>query len=156
MFVENYRRENAESIMAGGDGRSIPYPRISDDDWHVWATFLPVRSHNLDMLAASKFSTIALDEGVPLQVAVEIQKASRHFDRVEVWRKNQVEKDPIAVGMLGHERFLIARWGMEKLIPFEAIKKSMPLILAWKYATSPLGILVELTGLGLVSWNLLL
>lgn len=156
MFVENYRRENAESIMAGGEARPIPYPKISEEDWHVWATFLPVRSHNLDMLAASKFSTIALDEGIPLQVAVEIQKASRHFDRVEVWRKNQVEKDPIAVGMLGQERFLIARWGMEKLIPFEVIKKSMPLILAWKYATSPLGVLVELAGLSLLAWNLIL
>jgi hypothetical protein len=58
--------------------------------------------------------------------------------------------------VLGQERFLIARWGMEKLIPFEAIKKSMPLILAWKFATSPMGVLVELTGLGLLAWNTLL
>jgi hypothetical protein len=28
----------------------------------------------------------------------EIQKASQHFDKVEIWRKNQVEKDPIGVG----------------------------------------------------------
>jgi hypothetical protein len=156
MFVENYRRDNAESIMAGGEARAMPYPRISDEDWRVWATFLPVRSHNLDRAAASKFSTTSLDEGIPLQVGVEIQKASRHFERVEVWRKNQIEKDPIAVGILGQERFLIARWGMEKLIPFEAIKKSMPLILAWKYATSPLGVLIELASLSLLAWNLIL
>jgi hypothetical protein len=155
MFVENYRRENAESIMAGSEARPMPYPRISDEDWRVWSTFLPVRSHNLDRLAASKFSTTALVDGVPLQVGFEIQKASQHFDKVEIWRKNQVEKDPIAVGVLGQERFLIARWGMEKLIPFEAIKKSMPLILAWKYATSPFGVLVELAGLSLLLWNLM-
>ena len=156
MFVENYRRDNAESIMAGGEAIPMPYPRISDEDWHVWATFLPVRSHNLDRLAASKFSTTALDDRVPMQVGFEIQRASQHFDKVEIWRKNQVEKDPIAVGVLGQERFLIARWGMEKLIPFEAIKKSMPLILAWKYATSPLGVLVELAGFSLLAWNLIL
>ena len=155
MFVENYRRDNAESIMAGGQARPIPYPRISNEDWRVWVTFLPVRSHNLDKSAAAKFSTTALDDGVPLHVGVEIQKASQHFDKVEIWRKNQVEKDPIAVGVLGQERFLIARWGMEKLIPFEAIKKSMPLILAWKYATSPLGVFVELGGLSLLAWNML-
>jgi hypothetical protein len=155
MFVENYRRDNAESIMAGGQARPIPYPRISNEDWRVWVTFLPVRSHNLNKPAAAKFSTTALDDGVPLQVGVEIQKASQHFDKVEIWRKNQVEKDPIAVGVLGQERFLIARWGMEKLIPFEAIKKSMPLILAWKYATSPLGVFVELAGLSLLAWNML-
>lgn len=155
MFVENYRREN-ESIMAGGQATAIPYPRISAEDWRVWRTFLPVRSHNLDKLAAARFIATSLDEGIPLQVAVEMQKASRHFDKVEVWRKNQIEKDPIAVGVLGEERFLIARWGMEKLIPFEAIKKSMPLILVWKAATSPLGVLVELGGLGLVAWSMLL
>jgi hypothetical protein len=155
MFVENYRRENAESIMAGSEARAMPYPRISDEDWRVWATFLPVRSHNLDRLAASKFSTTALDDAVPLQVGFEIQKASQHFDKIEIWRKNQIEKDPIAVGVLGQERFLIARWGMEKLIPFEAIKKSMPLILAWKIATSPFGVFVELAGLSLLAWNIL-
>ncbi len=91
-----------------------------------------------------------------MQVAVEVQKASQHFDKVEIWRKNQVEKDPIAVGLLGQERFLIARWGMEKLIPFEAIKKTMPLVLAWKYATSPLGVLLELAGLSLAAWSVML
>jgi hypothetical protein len=154
MFVENYRRENAESIMAGSEARAMPYPRISDDDWRVWATFLPVRSHKLDRLAASKFSTTALDDGVPLPIGFEIQKASQHFDRVEIWRKNQIEKDPIAVGILGQERFLIARWGSEKLIPFETIKKSMPLILAWKYATSPVGVFVELASLSLLALNM--
>ena len=156
MFVENYRRDNAESIMAGGEARPMPYPRISDEDWRVWATFLPVRSHNLDRRAASKLSITSLNEGIPLQVAVEVQKASQHFDKVEIWRKNQIEKDPIAVGLLGQERFLIARWGMEKLIPFEVIKKSMPLVLAWKYATSPQAVLLGLAGVGLVAWSLIL
>jgi hypothetical protein len=41
MFVENYRRENAESIMAGGESSPPPYPRISDEGWRVWSTFLP-------------------------------------------------------------------------------------------------------------------
>jgi hypothetical protein len=156
MFVENYRRENAESIMAGGQAVAIPYPRISAEDWRVWTTFLPVRSHNLDKVAASRFTATSLGDGIPLQVAVEMQKASRHFDKVEVWRKNQIEKDPIAVGVLGQERFLIARWGMEKLLPFEAIKRSMPLILAWKCLTSPVGVLVELASLGLLTWSMLL
>jgi hypothetical protein len=31
----------------------------------------------------------------------------------------------------------------------------MPLILAWKYATSPFGVLVELAGLSLFVWNLM-
>jgi len=156
MFVENYRRENSESMMAGSDSRPMPYPRLSDEDWRVWSIFLPVCSNNLNRAAAAKFSGISPDEGIPLQVAAEIRKASQHFDRVEVWRKYQLEKDPIAVGILGQERFLIARWGMEELIPFEVIKKSIPLILAWKYATSPLAVVAELAGLTLLAWNWLL
>ena len=87
-------------------------------------------------------------------MADEIRTASEYFDQVEIWRKRQVDKDPIAVGLLGQERYLIARWGMEKLIPFETIKRAIPLVLAWIYATSPLGVVAELVGLGLLTWNL--
>jgi hypothetical protein len=155
MFVENYRREDVGSIMAGGQSRTIPYPKISQDDWRVWNIFLPVRSHKFDKIAALNFSpTALLSEGIPSQVGSEIRKATEHFDRVEIWRARHVEKDPIAIGILGQERYLIARWGMEKLIPFETIKRAMPLVLAWKYATSPLGVFAELAGLGLLAWNL--
>jgi len=60
------------------------------------------------------------------------------------------------VGLLGPERFLIARWGMEKLVPFEAIKKSMPLVLAWKYATSSQAALLALAGMCLLAWSFIL
>lgn len=156
MFVENYRRENSESMMAGGESSPLPYPKISDGDWRVWSTFLPVRSHNLDRAAVDSFRTTSLGEGIPLQVATEVRRASQYFDRVEIWRKNQVEKDPIAVGVLGQERYLIARWGMEKLIPFDSIKKSVPLVLAWKYATSPFAITVALAGMSLLAWHVIL
>jgi hypothetical protein len=57
--------------------------------------------------------------------------------------------------VLGEERFLIARWGTEKLIPFDAIKKSMPLILAWKFAINPFAIMVELMGASLLVWHII-
>src|SRR5918995_364111 len=141
MFVENYRVETKDSIMAGGDATPIPYPKLSAEDWRVWRTFLPVRSQSVDKLSATKLSPHLLyfSEGIPYAATEEIQRASQFFDKVEVWRKRAVEKDPIAVGVLGDERYLIARWGMEKLIPFETIKRSMPLVLGWKYATHPLG-----------------
>jgi len=146
MFVENYRRENDETIMAGGESAQLPYPRISEQDWHVWSTFLPVRSHDLDRAAAANFIPTRFHDHIPAVVATEVQRASQYFDKVEIWRKEQLEKDPIAVGLLGQERYLIARWGMEKLIPFDAIKKSVPMVLAWKYATSSLGIMLGLAG----------
>ena len=69
MFVENYRREDAESLMAGSQAIPVPYPRISAEDWRVWTTFLPVRSHNLDKVAIARFPVTAPEEGVPLQGA---------------------------------------------------------------------------------------
>ena len=157
MFVENYRLENAESIMAGGDAKPIPYAKISEQDWRVWTTFLPVRSLSIDKMAARHLSerSLYLTQGIPASVTGEIRKATEHFDEIEVWRKRQVDKDPIAVGILGAERYMIARWGMEELIPFESIKKRMPLVLAWKYAASPLGALAGLTGLGYLMFSLL-
>ncbi|HWO40209.1 MAG TPA: hypothetical protein VNO43_00200 [Candidatus Eisenbacteria bacterium] len=157
MFVETYRQENAASMMAGGDAGPIPYPKISEEDWRVWSLFLPFRSMNLDRMAAQsmKEESLHFSYGIPYAVTSEIQKATPYFDQIEVWRKREVNKDPIAVGVLGGERYLIARWGMEKLIPFSTIKKAAPLVLAWKYATSPLGALVSLFGAGLVAWSFL-
>src|SRR5215470_20136147 len=41
----------------------------------------------------------------------------------KVWGKQEIYKDPIAVGIARNgDRHLICRWGMDKLIPFESIK----------------------------------
>ena len=156
MFVENYRLENAESMMAGGDARPIPYAKISDDDWRVWTTFLPVRSLTVDKIAARNLSerSLYLTQGIPAAVTTELRKATEYFDEIEVWRKRRVDKDPIAVGLQAGERYLIARWGMEELIPFETIKRSRPLILAWKYATHPLAAIAGLGGMVYLAFSL--
>ena len=157
MFVENYRRENVDSLMGGNNARPIPYPKISDEDWRVWNLFLPVRSVNLDRLAASnaKQGMMLSLYDIPYSVTDEIRKANEYFDKIEVWRKHEIEKDPIAVGIVGGERYMIARWGMEKLIPFAKIKKSVPLILAWQFATSPLAAMSAMAAVGLLAWSFL-
>lgn len=52
MFVETYRQENSGSIMAGGDAKPVPYPKISQEDWRAWTLFLPVRSATIDRVRA--------------------------------------------------------------------------------------------------------
>jgi hypothetical protein len=44
---------------------------------------------------------------------------------------------------------------MEQLVPFEAIKKRMPLFLAWKYSIDALGLLASLAVLGILVYQLL-
>jgi len=155
MFVENYRLE--EPPLGGGRGltnEAIPYPTISDEDWKVWTAFLPVRTE-IDETFLSGASPQLYEQTLPPKVREELQRANRFFDRVEVWGKREIEKDPIAVGYQGNDRYLIARWGMEELVPFELIKKSMPLILAHKYGIHSLRLLAGLAGLSFLVWNLL-
>ena len=155
MFIENYRLEDPP--LGGGTGHTneaIPYPAISDEDWKVWTAFLPVRTE-IDEEFLSGATPRLYAQTLPLKVRDELKKANRFFDRVEVWGKREIEKDPIAVGYRGNDRYLIARWGMEKLIPFEAIKKSMPLMLAYRYAISGLALLAGLAGINILVWHLL-
>jgi len=158
MFVENYRQENVDSLMGGNNASPIPYPKISDEDWRVWNLFLPVRAVNLDRIAASNARQgmmLSLYD-IPYAVTDEIRKANPYFERIEVWRKHEIEKDPIAVGVIGNERYMIARWGLEKLIPFSQIKRSAPLILAWQVVTSPMAAMSCLAAAGLLAWSILL
>jgi len=155
MFIENYRLEDPP--LGGGTGHTneaIPYPAISDEDWKVWTAFLPLRTE-IDENFLTGASPLLYAQTLPPKVRDELKRANRFFDRVEVWGKREIEKDPIAVGYRGNDRYLIARWGMEKLIPFEAIKKSMPLMLAYRYAISGLALLAGLAGINILVWHLL-
>ena len=155
MFVENYRLEDPP--LGGGTGHTneaIPYPTISDEDWKVWTAFLPVRTE-IDENFLTGASPLLYAQTLPPKVRDELKRANRFFDRVEVWGKREIEKDPIAVGYRGNDRYLIARWGMEKLIPFEAIKKSIPLMVAYRYAISGLALLAGLAGFNILVWHLL-
>ena len=156
MFVENYR---SEAPLLGGESSHIineviPYPTISDEDWKVWTAFLPIRTE-IDEKFLSGASPWLYAQTLPPKVRDELQRANRFFDRVEVWGKREIEKDPIAVGYQGNDRYLIARWGMEELVSFEVIKKGMPLLLAYKYGIHRLRLLAGLAGFSFLVWNLL-
>jgi hypothetical protein len=122
MFVENYRLDT----MIGGQAQTvIPYPKISEEDWQTWNLFLPVKSvpfckkellHNSENFLHTAY-------GIPPDICREMVRGASHFEEIEIWGKREIRKDPIAVGIAGNgERYLICRWGMDKLIPFERIK----------------------------------
>jgi len=122
MFVENYRLDT----MIGGQAQStIPYPKISDEDWPKWKAFLPVRSSQFckELLLHKSKSFIQIAYGIPQDVCDELVRGANYFKEVEVWGKREIRKDPIAVGITeSGSRYLICRWGMDRLIPFERIK----------------------------------
>jgi hypothetical protein len=73
--------------------------------------------------------------GFPADVCHEMVRGARHFEEIEVWGKHEIRKDPIAVGLTGNERYLICRWGIDKLIPFAKIKSR-----SWLYHIQNFGV----------------
>ena len=137
MFVENYRLDT----MIGGQAQTvIPYPRISDEDWPKWKAFLPVKSALLSkkVLLNNPASFLHTAFRIPSDVCHELVRGADYFEAIEIWRKREIRKDPIAVGLTGNgERYLICRWGMDRLIPFETIKSR-----SWLYHVENFGVLL--------------
>jgi hypothetical protein len=137
MFVENYRLDT----MSGGQAQTaIPYPKISDDDWQRWKAFLPVKSapfcKKVLLHREKTFLHNAYD--IPPEICRKMLQGASYFEEIEIWRKRQIRKDPIAVGITGNgERYLICRWGMDKLIPFEKIKSR-----SWLYHIQNFGVVL--------------
>ena len=131
MFIENYRLEN----MVGGQALSaVPYPEISAEDWKAWRVFLPVRT-KYKVNDLSKVG-LTINLGVPAGAGQQIVEARRHFDEIEIWGKRNLYKDPIAVGLLDGRRYLICRWGMDSLLPFETIKRRSGMYRTWNMLLS--------------------
>jgi hypothetical protein len=137
MFVENYRLDT----MIGGQAQTvIPYPKISDEDWPKWNAFLPVKSALLSkkVLLNNPASFLHTAFRIPSDVCHELVRGTDYFEAIEIWRKREIRKDPIAVGLTGNgERYLICRWGMDRLIPFETIKSR-----SWLYHVENFGVLL--------------
>jgi hypothetical protein len=137
MFVENYRLD----AMIGGQAQMvIPYPKISDEDWRTWKGFLPVKSvpfcKEVLLRKEKRFLHIAYD--IPPYVCDQMLRGASYFEEIEIWRKRKIRKDPIAVGITEKgERYLICRWGMDKLIPFEKIKSR-----SWLYHIQNFGVML--------------
>jgi hypothetical protein len=135
MFVENYRLDT----MIGGQIQTvIPYPKISGEDWRKWKAFLPVKSilFSKKVLLHKTETSLRAAYGIPFDVYHEMIWGANYFEDMEVWGKREIHKDPIAVGLTGNgERYLICRWGMDKLIPFERIKSR-----SWLYHIQNFGV----------------
>jgi hypothetical protein len=99
MFVENYRLDT----MIGGQAQTttIPYPKISDEDWQKWKAFLPVKSVPFckKVLLGTRATFLQAVYGIPPDVSQEMVRGASYFEEIEVWGKREIHKDPIAVGI---------------------------------------------------------
>src|SRR5215831_1175597 len=104
MFIETYYDERA-AVLTSTSEPMIPYPELSGKELAVWQEYLPIKREmrNLQSLF------------IPDTAIAEVKKATRSFERIEIWTRAD---DPIAVGVIGEEKpryFSIVRWGDAKL-----------------------------------------
>ena len=106
MFIETYYDDRA-AVPGSTSEPMIPYPELSGKKLMVWQEYLPIKRPIRNLY--SPFNTI------PDPAIAEIKKATRSFDRIEIWSR---AADPMAVGVIGEEKpryFSIARWGDAEL-----------------------------------------
>jgi len=134
MFIETCHDDRAAVLASTGEP-IIPYPELSGEELTVWRNYLPIRREIKNLY--SRFNTI------PDLAIAEIKKATRSFDRIEIWSR---AGDPMAVGVIGEENaryFSIARWGDADLT-LEQAKKRLRVenCLLWSTSTGILSFLV--------------
>ena len=106
MFIETYYDDRA-AVPGSTSEPMIPYPELSGEKLTVWQEYLPIKRPIRNLY--SPFNSI------PDPAIAEIKKATRLFDRIEIWSR---AGDPMAVGVIGEEKpryFSIVRWGDAKL-----------------------------------------
>src|SRR4029450_13402387 len=106
MFIETYYDER-RAVPGSLSEPMIPYPELSGEELAVWQEYLPMRREIRNLY--SPFITI------PDPAIAEIKKATRSFDRIEIWTR---AGDPMVVGIIGEKKpryFSIARWGDAEL-----------------------------------------
>src|SRR5262249_13959501 len=129
MFIETYYDDRA-AVPTSTSEPIIPFPELSGEELKVWRSYLPIR-REIRNLYAQQFITI------PDPAIAEIKKATRSFDRIEIWSR---AGDPTAVGVIGEENpryFSIARWGDAKLTLAQAKKRLS--IEKWLFWLTPAG-----------------
>jgi hypothetical protein len=106
MFIETYYDDRAAAPGSTSEPM-IPYPELSGEKLTVWQEYLPIKRPIKNLY--SPYNTI------PDPAIAEIKKATRSFDRIEIWSR---AADPMAVGIIGEEKpryFSIVRWGDAEL-----------------------------------------
>jgi hypothetical protein len=134
MFIETYYDDRA-AVPASTSEPMIPYPEMSGEKLTVWQEYLPIKRE-----IRNPYSPF---HAIPDPAIAEIKKATRSFERIEIWSR---ARDPMAVGIIGEEKpryFSIVRWGDAELT-LAQIKRRLWIEKWLLRLTSTVGILVFL------------
>ena len=121
MFIETYYDERRSAFDGSGE-RVIPYPELVGEELAAWRQYLPIKH---------AFGMYSLELDMPESVLSEVRhvRATRLFDRIEVWARK--DPDPMAVGVIAPggattRYYSIARWG-DAEITLDEVKRKLRL-----------------------------
>ena len=140
MFIETYYDDRA-AVSGSISEPLIPYPELSGEELAVWQEYLPIRREMKNLY--SRFNAI------PDSAIAEVKKATRSFERIEIWSRAD---DPMVVGVIGEEKpryFSIVRWGDAKLT-LAQVKRRLRVEKWLLRLIAPVGITVLLAALFIV------
>ena len=129
MFIETYYDDRAP-VSGSTSEPIIPFPELSGEELTAWRNYLPIRRETRNLYTP-------LFPIIPDPAIAEIKKATRSFDRIEIWSR---AADPMAVGVIGEEKpryFSIARWGDADLTLAQAKKRLR--VEKWLFWLTPAG-----------------
>src|SRR5690349_22358242 len=144
MFIETYYDEKRSGFDGTGE-RVIPYPELIGEELAAWRQYLPIKN---------AFGIYSSELGVPEPVLSEVRqlRATRLFDRIEIWARK--DPDPMAVGVIasdgGSTRYYsIARWG-DAEITLDEVKRKLRLQAVVSRAVLSAAILLVIASIFLV------
>lgn len=103
-LIEKLDLEGQQSLISAdseGKDQRIPYPKMKAEEERVFLTLYPVKSK------VNKYSAGI----IPLRVLQIIAWGKDIFESMEVWHARVADPDPVLVGLLDGDTFLLARWG---------------------------------------------
>jgi len=109
-----------------------PFTRMDAGLIRVFEVLCPTKT------LIDKFSA----DPIPMEVlgAYGLAVHEHYFDKVEIWFSPGVGADPVMVGYIGNERYLMAQWGPERLSLDECRARAIPKWIAHTKASLEKGI----------------
>lgn len=104
--IDELGLEGQKKLLDGENERPVPFKYMNEKLIRIFKILCP--------------STVELENycktPIPLEVLgiIYLCKKDKYFDSIKVWY-DDVNPDPIVIGERGDERYMIARWGDEKL-----------------------------------------
>jgi hypothetical protein len=148
--------ESEKQLVNLERGRLITTLPLSKAELTIWRAWLLTHYSDADTKGDKEsLRDYALDSiPLPVLMAFEQHKESKLFDSLEIWKPEFGQTDQILIGVIGNDRFLLARWAKSSadLISFDEIKRRV----TDRYFFSGQGILKLITvALLTFCWSLL-